>query len=915
MTSANPVLASAGPKEGGIDFRILGPLEVAENGRALALGRGRQRALLGVLLLRTNEVVGQEQLIEALWGESPPPTAPTALHGYVSRLRKLLGGQRIETRAPGYLLRLEPGELDLERFERLVEEGRYREALALWRGPALADLAFEPFAQGEIVRLEELRLAALEGRIEVDLAEGRHGEVVGELESLVRAHPLRERFCAQLMLALYRSGRQAEALDAYAAARSTLVDELGLEPGERLRELQRQILAQDPALEAAPSEPEPARAEPAPAEPARRVRKTVTVLFCDLVGSAALGEELDPELFDELLERYYDAAAGVIAAHGGSVAKYAGDEVMGVFGLPQVHEDDALRAVRAASELPEAVGGLGLAVRIGVNTGEVVAGGEALVTGDPVNLAARLQEAAAPGRIVLGEATWRLARDAIRAEPVDVQVKGKAKPLRGWRLDELIPGAPAFERRLDAPLVGRERALAKLRGVFDDVVADQAPHLFTLVGSAGIGKTRLALEFAAAVGDNARVLVGRCLPYGDGITYWPIVEIGRQLGDVDAEARRLLGDADAIAPLLADAVGQGGSAGGQEEIFWALRRLFEALARERPLVLVFEDIHWAEPTLLELVEHLADVARDAPLLLLCLARPELLEERPGWGGGKLNASSLLLEPLSEAESDTLIDVLLGPGRSRPTPAAGFPRRPKETRCSSSRCWPRSASARRPTTSWPCRRRFVRCSRPASTAWGRASAPSLRLLPSSGRSSGARRSSTCCLTRHGSSSGRTSTHSCGKSSFGPRGRRSSQRTPTASGTSSSATPPTAPSRSERGRASTTGSPSGSLRSRTAPASTTRSSATTSSRRTTSAASSAIPRTRFASSGRAPALTSTMRASCAPEERSVCRPQADEPGRRPAAGRSSAPAIVSRHGGGDGALPRRHGSRTQPGGPGA
>jgi predicted ATPase/DNA-binding SARP family transcriptional activator len=234
-----------------VEFRILGPLEVADGGGTLPLGRGRQRALLGILVLRANEVVSQERLVDELWGESPPATAATALHGCVSRLRRLLGPDRLQTETPGYVLRVAPDELDLTRFRRLTERGRFRDALALWRGPALADLAFEPFAQTEIARLEELRLAALEGRVDADLADGRHAELVGELEALVEAHPLRERFAAQLLTALYRSGRQADALAAYAAARARLVDGLGLEPGPELRQLQRRILDHDPALAAA----------------------------------------------------------------------------------------------------------------------------------------------------------------------------------------------------------------------------------------------------------------------------------------------------------------------------------------------------------------------------------------------------------------------------------------------------------------------------------------------------------------------------------------------------------------------------------------------------------------------------------------------------------------------------------------
>ena len=224
---------------------------MADNGSVLALGRGRRRALLGMLLLRANEVVAQDTLVDALWGESPPPTALTALHGYVSRLRRLLDGDRLRTRPPGYLLRVDHEELDLHRFQRLLAQERYEEALALWRGPPLSDLAFEAFAQGEIARLEELRLAALERRFERELAEGRHVEVAGQLAAALREHPLRERFTAQLMLALYRAGRQADALEAFQQARGRLVEELGLEPGEELQTLQRRILEHDAALDRA----------------------------------------------------------------------------------------------------------------------------------------------------------------------------------------------------------------------------------------------------------------------------------------------------------------------------------------------------------------------------------------------------------------------------------------------------------------------------------------------------------------------------------------------------------------------------------------------------------------------------------------------------------------------------------------
>jgi DNA-binding SARP family transcriptional activator len=232
-----------------MEFRILGPLEVLEDGCALDLGGWKQRALLAVLLVEANRVVSTDCLIDALWEEEPTETAQKALQVYISQLRKLLGRERLQTKAPGYLLRVEEEELDLERFQHLRGQGRNAEALALWRGPPLAEFARQRFAQSEIARVEELRLACLEDRIEADLASGRHAELVGELDALVRKHPLRQHLGIQLMLALYRSGRDAEALAAYQEAREVLVEALGIEPRRELRELQQAILNQDPALD------------------------------------------------------------------------------------------------------------------------------------------------------------------------------------------------------------------------------------------------------------------------------------------------------------------------------------------------------------------------------------------------------------------------------------------------------------------------------------------------------------------------------------------------------------------------------------------------------------------------------------------------------------------------------------------
>jgi class 3 adenylate cyclase/DNA-binding SARP family transcriptional activator/tetratricopeptide (TPR) repeat protein len=684
-----------------VEFRILGALEVSHQGRPVEVGGSRLRALLAHLLLDANRVVSSDRLIDELWGETPPERAGNALQAAVSRLRRALGGDvALLTRPPGYVLEIEKEALDLHRFERLRAEGvaalgtgdpetalaRLHEALSLWRGPALADFAYEPFAQGEIARLEALRLGTIEDRIEADLQCGRHGELAGELEALVRDHPLRERFRAQLVLARYRSGRQGEALEAYRAARDALVEELGIEPGPDLRDLHERILHQDPALAppsartavkpvVAPVPATPAHPEPSPP---LEVRKTVTVVFCDVADSTGLAERLDPETLRAVMSRYFEVAREAFHRHGGTVEKFIGDAVMAVFGIPALHEDDALRAIRAVTDLTQGLGalnedleregGIRLEVRVGVNTGEVVAGdwstGQALVTGSPVNTAVRLEQAAARGEILIGEATRKLVRSAITVEPVSqLSLKGVHEAVVAWRLISLVPGAPSFPRRLDAPLVGRVSELAQLHQALDRAVNDRTAVLFTIIGSPGIGKTRLAQEFAASLGDKATVLTGRCLSYGQGITYWPLREIITQLvGENPREGIvHVLGGADRaelVAERIAAAIGAGGEPGGPEETFWAARQLLEGVGRTRPLLLIFEDVHWAEQSLLDLVEDVADYTADAPVLILCLARPELLEARSLWGGGRLNATTILLEPLAPADTQALLGNLV-----------------------------------------------------------------------------------------------------------------------------------------------------------------------------------------------------------------------------------------------------------------
>ncbi len=383
-------------------------------------------------------------------------------------------------------------------------------------------------------------------------------------------------------------------------------------------------------------------------------RKTVTVLFCDLAGSTALGETLDPERLRELLARYFERMRAIVELHGGTVEKFIGDAVMAVFGVPTVHEDDALRAVRAAREMRDALPALGLEGRIGVMTGEVVTGTEErLATGDAVNVAARLEQAATPRALLIRAPTLALVRGAVDVEAVEPRdLKGKAEPVAAHRLLR-VHDAP--ERRHDVAFVGRRRELELLRAAWAGVRADARCELVTVVGTGGVGKSRLAAELLSSI--EATVFRGRCLPYGDGITYWPVVGVLKQLD--------LIPDEPAAAAAIRSVLGLSDAQTSAEEIAWAFRKTLEQAASFAPLVVVFEDIQWAEETFLDLVEHIALLSAGAPILLLCLARPELGELRPGW------PVTLRLEPLAAAEVEELIpDRVAGELRERIARAAG-----------------------------------------------------------------------------------------------------------------------------------------------------------------------------------------------------------------------------------------------------
>jgi class 3 adenylate cyclase/tetratricopeptide (TPR) repeat protein len=422
-----------------------------------------------------------------------------------------------------------------------------------------------------------------------------------------------------------------------------------------------------------------------PPSPSTDARRIITILFADVTGSTVIGEQLDPESLRRLMSRYFTEMKGVLQRHGATIEKYVGDAVMAVFGMPVAHEDDALRAVRAAMEMHDALDhlnvelknawGVTIQTRTGLNTGEVLAAGavdsQSLVVGDAVNVAARLEQAAEPGEILVGDATFRLVRDAVVTEPVGpVSLKGKTQPVRAWKVVEVHPSVSGWNRRLDSPLVSRDAELGRLRGALERMVQTSTCQVMTVMGSAGIGKSRLVSEFLVDVAGSMHVGQGRCLPYGEGVTFRPVVEILQQLAGIllsdtpqtaVAKVSLLLGtspDAAIVTERIKGLLELDDLPTSIQETFWAMRRLLQQVATTQPVVLVFDDLQWAEATLLDLLEYFTDWLRDARVLILCLARPELIDIRPGWLEGRPNATLLKLEPLAAQGVDHLIRNLL-----------------------------------------------------------------------------------------------------------------------------------------------------------------------------------------------------------------------------------------------------------------
>ena len=764
---------------GTIDFFLLGPLEARQHERPLRLGSIKHRMLLAKLLLHPNQVVSTEELIVAVWGEEPPPTVKQSLQNHVAALRKSIEAgngagppRTLVTRDPGYLLRVDPERLDLHRFQRLDREGRQalasgdpsraadllRQALALWRGPALADVAASAdIAWPELVGVEELQVASTEARIEAELALGRHHELVAELEALVRLYPLREHLHGQLMLALYRSGRQADALAAYRAARKVLVDELGIEPSVGLQRLEQAILAQDPALDllvpsrSGAAEPDDGGADPdqgngTAAEGGSVERKLVSVLFAEVDEPLGEAGERDPEDVSSMLDRHLDRIRAEIVSFGGTVEHAIGGITMATFGVPQTREDDPERAVRAALAIRDSLAGAGdgVELRVAVTTGEALVTDGVRVAGDPVATCARLQQAAPSGTVLVSETTGRATERSISYGPASLlALAGRAKPMSVWSALE-----PRNRTGMDAlaagpvPLVGRDRELGMLLEAFRRAKTERHPQLVTLLGPPGIGKTRLVAELGRALdADNDLVTwrQGRSSPWdegrsspGGGITYWALAEIvkaeagiletdsadrvGRRLSRVVAHAmaddpaavdwvrghlRGLVGEGDELAGTTENgAVATANRDGRRDEAFTAWRRFLYGLANRRPLVLVLEDLHWADDALLDFLQ-------------------ELLEPT---GSPTLDRHGRPLRPRTPPAAPLL--VVATARRS---------------------CWPAGpAGARAAARRWPSS--WSRCRRPTPATCSRTFSPPTSSPPASGRPCWPRPAATPCSPR-------------------------------------------------------------------------------------------------------------------------------------------------------------------------
>ena len=677
----------------GVEVSLAGRVAISADGVLIDESRfpARQgRLVFAYLVAEQGRPVPRDELAEALWGDSPPVSWQKALTGIVSKLRGLLtecglDGSKALTSAFGcYRLDLPEGcSVDvlaatgaIRKAERALAAGDLAAAEAgATRASAVARGRFLPGDEGAWVDEKRRELADVLGRAllclgDVALAAGDPAAAVRWSNEAVALDPFRETGYRRLMQAHAAAGDRAEALRVYERCRRLLADELGAFPSPETESIYRELLEAPRPSPTPNSDAMSLPSEPKPVDVRRKLRRTLTVVRAEPSGWAAVVERLDPEAAHDVISRCYERADRVVGRHGGVVTPFTGETITALFGVAAVHEDDALRAARAALDLrselaslaEEVRGDLGidLGVKLAIDTGEVVvefgAASEPIVVGSVIKTTERLARAAKPGDIVIGAEARRVIAHAVETRRLtDVPDLGEV-----WYLTGLAADDPHIAARF--PFVGREQELHTLGDVFARAIEERSCRLCTLVGPPGIGKSRLTREFLNRSAYPATVAVGRCLAYGEGITYWPLREIIRGLaeGEPRAWVKKKLRDeaiARAVAERVAAATGASAAGAAAQETFWAFRRLVEALARERPLVLAIDDVHWAEPNMLDLVENVVGLSSGAPIMILCLARPELLEKRPEWTVPHANRTLISLGPLGAAEARGLVERL------------------------------------------------------------------------------------------------------------------------------------------------------------------------------------------------------------------------------------------------------------------
>lgn len=653
----------------GIGFRVLGPVLAEHDGQPMALPGERQRAILAAFLLNPHVTVATGQLIELVWGIEPPRTAKQSLQNHISKLRRfisLAGDQAtLVTATTGYVLEVESARLDLTRFQGLAVEGRVAlgvgdtvrassllaRALDEWRGELIQDVHLPGLMASDVSWIHELHRTTLAAMIESELKMGRYREVCAASERLLIENPFDEQAAMLAALAYYGSGRIGEATATLSGLRRRLGQELGIDVGQAVDDLERRILRRDPTLLGGDHAATQGRFELSTGG-----RKRVVALAVDDEDAARGAADPQSDPVREVLTRFGATIFG----------RFETSQVVALFGFPRAHEDDAIHAARAATEIGAMRPG---GQRVGIAAGEVsflhANDVTSLRSFGPLERATTLARSGRAGDIVVAAEVLALGRGRlIPATPGPSDLPLPADSVRLRRVDD----APRLGR-YRAPMVGRDGVMTALRAAFDRAVLDSRTVAITLVGEAGVGKSRLVEGFTSVIGDRAHVVVGRSRtdrqhrplhPFEEIIetaTQSPIVDVG---GVESSLAELIAGDRDGefLMRQLTASFGQSGETTSPEEMFWATRRILELLAVKRPLIVVLEDVQWAEGTCLDLVQYTTNHSQRAPILWLITARPEFVETRPTWTGGSGDGATIELAGLSERDAILLAEHLL-----------------------------------------------------------------------------------------------------------------------------------------------------------------------------------------------------------------------------------------------------------------